>query len=679
MTYQPERLPLLPRKCFAIGAACTLLLLAGCGPKAPGDQPAATAGAKTAPLPDMEADLARTLAEQPGFYQQRPLSELPAGLPWQNGLDLPEFADPAARKGGTFRYYIQDFPRTLRTIGPDATGGIRPYLLDYVSVYLLHDHPNVAGRMIPGLAREWAVDDAGRTVYYRLDPDARWSDGRPVTTDDIIFTFYLMRSPHLGEPWYNNFYSTRYERLTVYDRHTFALTAPQRRPGLDEQISQFAPYPRHAFKDFGPGWLERYQWRTLPTTGAYTLLDRDVDKGRSITFTRLTDWWARDKRFFRGRFNPDKFRLDVIRDPDKAAEAFARGDLDMFPLSLPKFWYETISSEHPAVKSGMIVRTKFFNRIPRPDWGLWINSHKPGLDQKDVRLGIHYATNFDLVCAQFFRGDAVRLETRSDGYPFRVHPTLTYRRFDPERARQHFAKAGFTTQGADGVLTNAAGARLSFTLTMSRPDLRDLLPILKQEALKAGLELRLEVLDSTTGWKKVQEKNHDITLVALARSVEPFPRYWELYHGSNAYEDAYLDAAGKPVNKASDGTPNPKPSKVRVQTNNMTMTFVPELDRLIEAYDQAETMDEIKRIAVQIEEIIYDQASWVNGWALPFYRVGYARHVRWPQGFNVAKSRTADEFFLSWIDEDARRETEEARRSGKTFPAQELTFDQYAR
>jgi hypothetical protein len=71
----------------------------------------------------------------------------------------------------------------------------------------------------------------------------------------------------------------------------------------------------------------------------------------------------------------------------------------------------------------------------------------------------------------------------------------------------------------------------------------------------------------------------------------------------------------------------------------MTMTFIPELDRLIEAYDKAETHEEIKRLAAEIEQIIYDDAAWVNGWALPFYRGGYCRYIKWPEGFNVAQSR----------------------------------------
>jgi microcin C transport system substrate-binding protein len=138
------------------------------------------------------------------------------------------------------------------------------------------------------------------------------------------------------------------------------------------------------------------------------LHDRDIEKGRAVTLTRVQDWWAADKRFFRGRFNPDRYRLEVIRDPDKAVEAFARGDLDIIPLGSPKYWYETLPPTHPEVAAGRILRYKFFNRTPRPDWGLWINRAKPPLDQLDIRLGIQHATNFDLVCTQFFRGDAIR-------------------------------------------------------------------------------------------------------------------------------------------------------------------------------------------------------------------------------------------------------------------------------
>lgn len=648
--------------------------LAGCGRKEPA---VPTTGAADAGPSVMEADLARTVAEQTDFYQIKTPADLPANLSWVNSDHLPEFANPNAKPGGTFRYYIADFPRTTRTIGPDATGGIRPYLLDYVGVPYVQPHPNLPGEVYAGLAESWAVEPSTRTVYFRLNPKATWSDGKPITAADVVFTFYFMRSPHLREPWYNDFYTKTYTAISVYDERTFAITLAEWKPDAVVRAGNLVPYARHAMQEFAADWIEKFQWRVLPTTGAYELLESNIERGRAVTLTKVKDWWARDLRFWRGRFNPDRYRLDVIRDPDKAFESFVRGDLDMFTISQPKFWYESLPDTHPEVAGGYIVKTKFFNKTPRPDWGLWINSSKPLLNQTALRQGLHHATNFDLVCEQYFRGDAVRMETRSDGYGWRMHPDIKARRFDPVKARELFAAAGFTTQGPDGVLMNAAGQRLSFTITTYLASLRDLLPILQQEALKAGLEYKLEVLDQTTGWKKVQEKQHEIALIALSRSVELYPRYWEMFHGSNAYEDAYLAADGRFVTKHSEGTPNPAPSKIRVQTNNMTMTFNPELDRLIEAYDRSETLDEIKRNAQEMEQIIHDQGWWVNGWSLPFHRTGYWRHVKWPEGFNAMQGRNAEEFFLHWVDEDERAATEKARRSGEKFPAQVLIFDQF--
>ena len=673
-------LPALPRLAALLCPA--LLLVAGCGkaPETPATTAKSAAGATTAVAPaagdGMEADLAKTVREQSDFYVFKTTADIPANLPWTDGANLPEFADPKAKKGGTFTTFISDFPRTLRTLGPDATGGIRPYLLDYVECYFAHPHPNVPDAAFPGVAAQWAVDPATKSVHYRIDPQARWSDGHPITTADVVFTFYFYRSPHIRAPWYNDFYTRNFTKLVVYDDHTFAFYHPDMKPDLVARFAAFAPYPRHALQDFGPDWIERYQWRTLPKTGAYQILDKDVDKGRAITLTRVKDWWAAEKRFFRGRFNPDRYRLEVIRDPDKAVESFARGDIDMMPLGTPKYWYETMPETHPEIAAGRIVRFKFYNRVPQPDWGLWINTAKPPLDNRDIRMGLHHASNFDLVCQQYFRGDAVRLQTRSDGYGWRMHPTISPRSFDPVKAREYFAKAGFTTQGADGILTNATGQRLTFTLTTGRQELRDMLPILKQEAVKAGLEINLEILDRTTGFKKTQEKNHEIALQALSRSVELYTRYWETHHGSNAYLDAYTKD-GKPTPFATGSVPNPKPVQVHVQTNNVTSTFIPELDVLIEAYDRAETMPEIKRLAEQIEGIIYQDGAWVNGWKVPFYRGAYWRYIKWPAGFNPMQSRNMEEFFVQWIDQDEKKDVAAARRSGRTYPAELKVFDQF--
>ena len=98
------------------------------------------------------------------------------------------------------------------------------------------------------------------------------------------------------------------------------------------------------------------------------------------------------------------------------------------------------------------------------------------------------------------------MQTSSDGYGEFTHPTLLAREFDIDKAQEAFARAGFTKRGPDGVLEDATGQRLSFTFSSGYEQYKDVLTILKEEALKAGLELRLEILDSTAGFKKVQEK-----------------------------------------------------------------------------------------------------------------------------------------------------------------------------
>lgn len=651
--------------------ALAALALSGCS--RPAEQPAAQAAAQPAnAFPGMEADLQRTLKEQASFYKFKTAADLERdtqGLKWEDGSDLPPFGDPAAKKGGTLTVWVPDFPGTFRSIGPDSNASFREFLLDYVSMGYVRFYPNQPGRIYPELASSWAVDPGKKTVYFRLDPDARWSDGVPFTTDDVVFSFYMFRSPLLNDPWLNDYFTKTYSGLTVYDAHTFSMTLAELRPdivvraGASDQAEP--PFPKHFFKDFGPDWVQKYNWRICPTVGAYTFREEDVKRTTSVTLSHVKDWWGEGKRFNVGRFNPDRIRLQVIRDPDKAFEAFVHGDLDIFHLTT-RLWYERLPNDSPSVASGFTVKAQFYNRVPPPDFGLWINQAMAPLDNRDIRLGIQYSSNMDLVCRQYFRGDAVVQKTSSDGYGWDVNPAVRPYPFDPAKARECFARAGFTQQGPDGVLVNAKGQRLSFTITTTYRQYQDVLVILKQEAIKAGLEFNIEVLDETTGWQKTQEKKHEITLAAFNRQVDMFPRYWETVAGENAYDVPYLP----------DGSPNPA-RKVKQSTNNLTETADYHLDQLIHRYDKAETMDEVKEQAAQIEQILHDNAAWVNGWKAPYYRVGYRPWIRWPADFNVMQSLDEYQFWLMWIDPDIQKEALAAKSEGRSLPAQVLTYDRF--
>ena len=654
------------------------LLLPGCGKQAPEAAAAAATPASASPtsvpdaFPGMEADLARTVKQESSFYHFKTAADLAAdtkGLTWEDGSELPEYADPKAKKGGTLNLWVPDFPGNLRPLGPDSNTSFRSFLLDYITLSFVRVYPNEAGKIQPEIATSWAVDRPNKTVYFKLDPNARWTDGAPFTTDDVVFSWYLFRSPLLNDPWLSDYFHRTFTGITIYDKYTFSATLTEARPDMvlkvGDQVAAMAPMPRHFFKDFGPDWVQKYNWRPMPTMGAYQLREEDIHRTSSVTLTRIKSWWAEDRKFSRYRFNPDKIRLNVIHDPDKAVEAFLHGDIDVFLLRTAN-WYGNVKDDNPSVTAGFTVKATFYNQVPPPNFGLWINTAMPPLDNLEVRLGVAYATNFDLVCKQYFRGDATVQKTFSDGYGWDPNPAVVPRPFDPALARAHFAKAGFTQEGPDGILTNAQGKRLSFTITTTYRQYQDVLIILKQEALKAGLEFNLEVLDETTGFQKIEDKKHEICLTAFNRQVDMYPRYWENFAAENAYDKPYL----------ADGSPNPA-RKLKVSTNNLNSIADPVIDKLDARYEKTETMDEVKVLAAQLEQRVYDDAIWVNGWKLPFYRVGYRPWVKWPADFNPMQSTDFEEFWVMWIDMDEQKADLAKHAAGESLPKQVLIFDKY--
>lgn len=653
---------------------CAPFVLTGCGGSK--SDSAAKDGAEVAAAPDNSAEVKAYYAAHPDFFVFKTAADLPADLAWTDGGEFPEIGSPERKRGGTWQGRIQDFPRTLRVIGPDANSGFRGFIHDDNMVAFGVLHPDIPGphRFYPGVASQWAVDLPAKTVYVRIDPAARWSDGPAVTSDDVLFMFWFNQSAYIQAPWYNNWYGIgeNYTRVTRYDEHTFAITLKDVRPDYLSLVLGLAPAPSHFYREVGEDFVTRYNWRFSPTTGPYIIteaeLKRTTTNRNQITLSRLKDWWANEKFGFKYRYNPAEVRLRVIRETTTAWEAFLAGELDAFGMNLSEYNYERLPDGDPLVTRGLIQKSKFYNDVPRPTYGLWMNEARPLISNREIRLGIQYATNWQLVIDQYFRGDYIRMHTTADGFGDMTHPTLRARPFDVTKAVEHFAKAGFEKRGSDGILRNAAGERLAVTVTSGMEALAPVLTILQQEGRKAGLDLQVEILDASAAWKKVQEKNHDITFSAFNVGVELYPRYWETYHSANAYDQPYL---------ADGTTPNPE-RKAKVQTNNLQSIAIPELDGLIKRYDSSESLDEMREIARKMEEIMYENASFSPGFVMPFYRVATWRWVRFPEGFSTRYSRDPFESAVEWLDEDRKPETLAARRDEtKSFPASVKTYDRW--
>lgn len=614
---------------------------------------------------DVTAEVQEFYASNPDLITIATIDDLPADLDWEDGMDQPEIGSPEATKGGTYYELLDDFPPTLRTVGPDSNSSARSWIEGYYGLTYAWPHPNT-NEFIPGIAEAWAIDEDRKSVFIKINPAARWTDGEPITTDDALFAFFFYYSDYIQAPFSTNYYKTEYTNITVYDDYTFSMSVPKVKPDMASRVLQIVPVPEHFYGELGPDFPERYQWRYEPHAGPYYIDPDEINMGVNIVLHRLDDWWAKDMKYFRYRFNPDRIVLNVVRDPAKRFEAFRRGDSDILRIGTAEAWYDNLPDDDPDVQNGYIHKTTFYNQGPRSNWGLWMNSARELLDNRDIRLGIQYAANWDLVIRSYFRGDPERLRTQDDGYPEFSHPTLTARPFDIELAEQHFARAGFDRRGPDGILVNAEGRRLAFTLSTIYDRFADIFTILKEEAAKAGLDLRIEILDGAAGFRKALEKQHEIFFVSFAPTMEMYPRMWEYFHSANAYDQAFLE----------DGSVNPD-RRPKPQTNNLQSIAIPELDVLIDEYQNSDDKERMIELSHRIMEIHHDYASFSPGWVEPYYRTAYWRWVRWPEGFNYQYTAQPHELFVHWIDEERKAETETAMGDGRSFEPHIEVYDQY--
>ncbi len=586
-------------------------------------------------------------SKMPVLETQLTYEALPENITWITNRDDPVFASPKAVKGGTIRSALLSFPMTFRVVGPDSNGGFAgPLRANQLS--LINIHPNT-GRIIPELATHWAFDDDKKTMYFKLDPDARWSDGKPVTARDYVYTLRFMRSEYIIAPWYNDYYTREIEKVIVYDDYTIGIRSTKAVPDLYLKLG-LGPIPEHFFGTLGKGFITRYNWAVVPNTGAYQI--DTFKKGRFIRFKRKENWWARDKKYFKQRFNVDFVQYKVIRDFNLQWEYFKKGRLDTFGMTLPKYWH--VKSKTQVVEKGYVNLIWFFNDQEHPSRGMWLNQDKPIFKNQKVRQAFGHAMNVEKVIQTVLRGDYFRLPQAFFGYGRYTDYSITPRTYDISKVETLMTQAGWK-RGKDGIWQKG-DQRFSVKVTYAYDEHMPRLVVLKEEALKAGVELLLEKLDSSAMFKKFLEKQHDVAWMGWSTSMRP--SYWQGWHSDNAH----------------------KP-----QTNNITNTDDPELDALIDQY--RDSLDESQRIglSLMIQNRIQDIGAYVPTFMIPYVRIAYWRWLQLPDFHGTKQSNDLFNPFSSttgglfWIDSTVYDQTREAMGKAMVFEPVKIVDERYKR
>lgn len=556
-------------------------------------------------------------------------------IEWKTNNSDPVFSSSKAKKGGSFNLSLMNFPMTFRQVGPDSNGSFRSAISSN-QLSLINIHPNT-DNIIPELATHWAFSTDKKTMYFKLDKDARWSDGEPVTAWDYVYTLEFMRSEHIIAPWYNDYYTKEIKEVIVYDDYTIGVKSTKAVPDLYLKIA-ITPIPKHYFQVLDENFVQEYNWKIVPNTGAYQI--SDFIKGKQIKFARKKDWWAKNKKYFKNRFNSDYVIFDVIRDYNLQYEYFKKGRIDVFSLTIPKYWYE--KSNVSLFNDGYINKIWFFNDMQRSAQGMWLNQDKPIFSNKNLCLAFAHAMNIQKVIDNVLRGDYVRLSQAFYGYGEYTDYEIKPRDYDISKVKSLMEKEGFIRAG-DGIWQKDK-KRFSVKVTYSFEEHTPRLVVLKEEALKAGIELLLERLDPTAAFKKILEKKHDIAWMGWSTNLRP--SYWQGWHSDNAH---------------------------KTQTNNITNTDVKNLDVLIEQYRASIKEKERIELSLKIQRLIHDTAAFVPTFMVPYVRQGYWRWLNLPDFYGTKRSDNLFEPFSSttgglfWIDMKKKKETFDAMKLNSKF------------
>jgi peptide/nickel transport system substrate-binding protein len=301
------------------------------------------------------------------------------------------YANPDAPKGGRL---VEGLLGTFDSLNPLIVRGIAvQQIRGYVLESLLTRGNDEAFTLYGLLAGSVETDAARRYVTFNIDRRARFSDGAPVTADDVLFSWRLLRDK--GRPNYRMYYA-KVARADALDplsiRFDFGGVEDRELPLI---LGLMPVLPKHRVD------VERFEETTLaPPLGSGPYRVTAVQPGTSLTLTRNPDYWGRDLPLNRGLWNFDEVRLDYFREANSQFEAFKRGLYDFRVEPEPLRWHS--GYDFPAPRNAELIRESIRTGLPHPTECLVFNTRRPVFGDVRVREALLQLFDFQWINRNYF-------------------------------------------------------------------------------------------------------------------------------------------------------------------------------------------------------------------------------------------------------------------------------------
>jgi peptide/nickel transport system substrate-binding protein len=452
------------------------------------------------------------------------------------------YVNPDAPQGGRITEGVLG---TFDSLNPlivqgDAVQPIRGYVIESLMARG-YDEPFTLYGL---LARTIETDDTRSYVTFALDPAAHFSDGAPVTADDVVFSWQLLRDH--GRPNHRTYYS-KVAKAEILDPRTvrfdFAAAGDRELPLI---LGLMPVLPKHAVD------VATFENSTLTKpigSGPYVVAD--VNAGRSVTFKRDPNYWGRNLPINRGLWNFDEVRFDFYRDDNAYFEAFKAGLYDVRAETDPTRWQT--GYDFPAVRDGRVVKETFPSGLPKFASDFVFNTRRPLFADIRVRQAIALLFDFQWVNKNFFfnlyrrsasyfddselsayhraaddkerallapYSDAVRPDVLDGTWSPPVTDGSGYDRATLRQALGLLEAAGYAIEGTK--LRNlATGRRFAFEIMVTNRDDERLALAFSTMLARAGITMQVRLVDDAQYQERLSSFDFDMIEYRWEQSLSP--------------------------------------------------------------------------------------------------------------------------------------------------------------
>ena len=534
-----------------------------------------------------------------------------------------DYVNPSAPKGGEFKYGVEG---TFNNLNPFILKGIAAAGIEMIFDSLMEGTSDEISSKYGLVAQSVKLADDKSQISFRLRKNARFHDGSKINADDVIFTFNILLEK--GHPSYKMIYRDVKEVKKINDYEVTFIFKNNKNRDLPLAIAGLPVLSKKYYEN-----VEFDKTTLISPLGSGPYKVKSVEPGRSVTYERVKDYWAKDLPINKGRNNFDVVIYDYYRDNNVLVEAFKAGAYDLRQENIARNWVNSYNIDK--VKNGEILKKEIVHGLPTGMQAFVFNLRKEKFQNLKLREAITYAFDFEWAKSKIFYNSYKRTssyfsnsEFASSGLPSKAELEILkpfkneipkeifttefilpktdgsgYERDNLLKAKKILEEQGYIIKNKK-LIDPKTGKQLEIEFLINTKSFQMVIAPMIKNLTKLGIKARNRLVDDNQYQVRINNFDYDIIVSVFGQGLIPGNEQYSYWHSS---------------------------TKNTIGGNNLAGVDSKVVDYLIEKIINAKTKAEILTATKSLDRVLLWNFYTIPQWHNNTYRILYKNKFEMPQ------------------------------------------------